>query len=217
MNTNLPSWYDPRIGQPSIQQHTGISWLAQHAGKFVPAATTTTALILARIWHEQGAAGSWGDMALMIVLSAAMAGGAALSGLAKHGDSITMATALTAAGAFLLVGPAAYTDSEALALIVWLVATVLVYAVTGRHWREDRRTREARTHELTLTRLEGLQALELQAQRGSDAERIAVQLQQLEAARLARAALDTRSTHSGLDPMSLVQLAVEQETKQLEA
>ena len=60
-----------------------------------------------------------------------------------------------------------------------------------------------------------LQAIELQAQRGSDAQRVATQLAQLEAARLARAALDARTRTPELDPVQLVRLVSDELPLQL--
>lgn len=119
----------------------------------VPIITTSTALALARIWHEQGAAHSIGDMTLMIALALGSFGAACVSAIHPHGDHVTTAVGFTACGAFALAAPVAYTESWALSGLLWLVATVLVYATSARHWRAARKAREAREHELALARL----------------------------------------------------------------
>ncbi|MFD8386538.1 hypothetical protein ACFV2X_49955 [Streptomyces sp. NPDC059679] len=150
----LPSWYSQHLPAPPPQpHHTGLSLLMAYSGRVVPVITTSTALALARIWHEQGAAHSAGNMALMIALSAGSFAAACVSAAHRNSDAITTAVAFTASGAFAVIGPAAYTESWALAALLWLVATVLVYVVSSRHWRTARQDREAREHELALARL----------------------------------------------------------------
>jgi hypothetical protein len=150
-----PPWYDARLPppQPPLVQHTGTSWLAAHAYRAVPALSTGTMLVLARIWHIQGADQSPGAVALMIALAGGAFAAAAISARGEHGDPLITATAFTASGAFGLAAPVAYTDSWALACLIWLIATVLVYALAARHWRAARALREARAHELALARL----------------------------------------------------------------
>ncbi|MEU4924632.1 hypothetical protein AB0G29_35425 [Streptomyces parvus] len=151
----LPAWYSQQLPAPAPQpQYDGLTLLIAYSGRIVPVITTSTALILARLWHEQGAAHSVGNMALMIALSAGSFAAACVSAAHRNGDPVTTAVAFTAAGAFAVVGPAAYTESWALAMLLWLVATVLVYVVSSRHWRTARQLREARTHELALARLD---------------------------------------------------------------
>lgn len=151
----LPSWYSQQLPAPAPQvQHTGLSLLISYSGRVVPIITTSTALILARLWHEQGAAESAGNMALMLALAAGSFAAACVSASHRNSDAVTTAVAFTASGAFALIGPAAYTASPALAMLLWLVATVLVYVVSARHWRAARQDREARDHELVLARLD---------------------------------------------------------------
>lgn len=151
----LPAWYSQHLPAPAPQpQHNGLTLLIAYSGRIVPVITTSTALILARIWHEQGAADSVGNMTLMIALAAGSFAAACVSAAHRNGDAITTAAAFTASGAFALIGPAAYTESWALSMLLWLVATVLVYVVSSRHWRTARQLREARDHELALARLD---------------------------------------------------------------
>ncbi|MEV7840568.1 hypothetical protein AB0O77_25585 [Streptomyces albidoflavus] len=150
----LPAWYSQHFPAPGPQpQYDGLTLLIAYSGRIVPVITTSTALILARIWHEQGAAHSVGDMALMMALSAGSFAAACVSAAHRNSDAVTTAVAFTASGAFAVIGPAAYTESWALSMLLWLVATVLVYAVSSRHWRAVRQLREARDHELALARL----------------------------------------------------------------
>ncbi|ELP62935.1 hypothetical protein PV735_46765 [Streptomyces turgidiscabies] len=151
----LPAWYSQQLPPPApLVQHNGLTLLVAHSGRVVPVITTSTALILARIWHEQGAAHSVGNMALMLALAAGSFAAACVSAVHRNGDPATTAVAFTGAGAFALLGPVAYTESWALSALLWLVATVLVYVVTARHWRAAHQLREARDHELTLARLD---------------------------------------------------------------
>ncbi|MEU5008478.1 hypothetical protein ACFWW5_21055 [Streptomyces albidoflavus] len=149
----LPAWYSQHILAPPPPQYDGITLLIAYSSRIVPGITTSTALILARIWHEQGAADSVGNAALMTALAAGSFAAACISA-AHRNSAVTTAVAFTAAGSFAVIGPAAYTESWALAALLWLVATVLVYVVSSRHWRAARQLREARDHELALARLE---------------------------------------------------------------
>ncbi|MFM9735207.1 hypothetical protein [Streptomyces niveiscabiei] len=148
------------LAPPPQVQHTGLTLAAAYSGRLVPVITTSTALALARIWHEQGAAHSVGNMALMIALSGGAFAAACVSAVHRNSDSVTTAVAFTASGAFALIGPAAYTESWALATLIWLVATVLVYLTSTRHWRAARTAREEREHELALARLASITHIE---------------------------------------------------------
>jgi len=151
---HLPAWYSQHLPAPAPQvHHTGVSLLIAYSGRVVPIITTSTALALARIWHEQGAAHSVGNAALMVALAAGSFAAACVSAVHRNSDPVTTAVAFTAAGAFAVIGPAAYTESWALSALLWLVATVLVYLTSARHWRAARQDREAREHELALARL----------------------------------------------------------------
>ncbi|MFF3460446.1 hypothetical protein ACFYXH_40450 [Streptomyces sp. NPDC002730] len=151
---HLPAWYSQHLPAPAPQvHHTGASLLIAYSGRVVPVITTSTALALARIWHEQGAAHSIGNAALMVALSAGAFAAACVSAVHRNSDPVTTAVAFTASGAFAIIGPAAYTSSWALSALLWLVATVLVYVTSSRHWRTARQAREAREHELALARL----------------------------------------------------------------
>ncbi|MFI9332950.1 hypothetical protein ACIGZJ_36120 [Kitasatospora sp. NPDC052868] len=158
----LPAWLSPTPAptvtplvpaQPPQIMSLGAYAASRYGGRLFPALTTTTALILARVWNAQGAAGSWGDAALMI----ALASGATLYGIVSasktHGDPILTAAAFGAGGSFALLGVAAYTESPALALIMWLVATAMVYALSARHWRAAAERAEQRYHELQMAQV----------------------------------------------------------------
>lgn len=154
---HLPAWYSQHLPAPAPQvHHTGVSLLIAYSGRVVPIITTSTALALARIWHAQGAAHSIGSAALMVALSAGSFAAACVSAVHRNGDPVTTAVAFSASGAFAVIGPAAYTESWALSALLWLVATVLVYVTTSRHWRRARQACEAREHELALARLESV-------------------------------------------------------------
>ncbi|GAA1377173.1 hypothetical protein ACFPK5_00415 [Streptomyces beijiangensis] len=150
----LPAWYSQNLLAPAPQvHHTGASLLIAYSGRLVPILTTTTALALARLWNEQGAAHSVGNMVLIVALSAGAFAAACVSAIHRNSDPVTTAVAFTASGAFAVIGPAAYTESWALSALLWLVATVLVYVTSSRHWRAARQARETREHELALARL----------------------------------------------------------------
>ncbi|MFF4647475.1 hypothetical protein [Streptomyces sp. NPDC001389] len=154
---HLPSWYSQHLPAPAPQvHHTGASLLIAYSGRVVPIITTSTALALARIWHEQGAAHSIGSAALMAALSAGSFAAACVSASQRNSDAVTTAVAFTASGAFAVIGPAAFTESWALSMLLWLVATVLVYVTSSRHWRTAKQAREAREHELALARINSL-------------------------------------------------------------
>ncbi|MFM9449136.1 hypothetical protein [Streptomyces acidiscabies] len=157
--TPAPYAVHPLAPTPQVQ-HTGLTLAAAYSGRLVPVITTSTALALARIWHEQGAAHSVGNMALMVALSGGAFAGACVSAVHRNSDSVTTAVAFTASGAVALIGPAAYTESWALAALIWLVATVLVYLTSARHWRAARTAREQREHELALARLDSYTRIE---------------------------------------------------------
>jgi hypothetical protein len=159
--SQLPTQYGPHpLAPPPQVQHNGVTLLVAYSGRIVPVITTSTALALARIWHEQGAAHSIGNMTLMVALSGGAFAGACVSAAHRNSDAVTTAVAFTASGAFALVGPAAYTESWALAALIWLVATVLVYLTSARHWRAARTAREEREHELALARLDSYTQIE---------------------------------------------------------
>ncbi|MEU3574649.1 hypothetical protein AB0E96_40520 [Kitasatospora sp. NPDC036755] len=161
MTPYQPTTVTPLVpAQPPQIMSAGSYVATRYGSRLMPVLTTTTALILARIWHEQGAAGSWGDVALMIVLSGASSAHGMVSAAKENGSEIITAVAFAASGAFALVGVSAYTSSWALAALLWLVATALVYAVTARHWRVARERAEARWHELQLTQVNRLADVE---------------------------------------------------------
>lgn len=120
------------VGNPEMRSLGAVMW--DHAPRAVPALTTTTVLIAARWWNTQGAEGSWETVALM---GAFAAGG---FGVGVAGDDKTFsAVGFSVAGAAATAGAAAYSDGLALPILLWLLATVLVYAVTARRWRTERR------------------------------------------------------------------------------
>ncbi|WP_431684145.1 hypothetical protein [Kitasatospora sp. KL5] len=157
---NLPVWSLPPAtvtplvpATPPQIQSVGWYLTSRYGGRVLPVTTTTTALILARVWNAQGAAGSWGDAALMIALAAGATFHGVVSAAKQHGHEVITAVAFAAAGALALIGVAAYTASLALALILWLVATALVYSVSARHWRAAREKAEERYHELQMAQV----------------------------------------------------------------
>jgi hypothetical protein len=102
---------------------------------------------------------------------AALAVGASVYGTVSaakvNGDPTLTAVSFAAGGAFALTGVAAYTASPALACIMWLVSTGVVYAVSAGHWRRARERGEERRHELMM----------LQADRFADVQVAAIQSQ----------------------------------------
>lgn len=114
--------------------------------------STTTALRLARHWHDTGAAGSWGDAALMIAISAgAGVAGASLS--SGTGDSGAAVPAFMIAGAVGSMEVCAYTNNTTLPWIMWLIANVLGLYATSRTSRRTREGREVRATALQQTEM----------------------------------------------------------------
>lgn len=107
--------------------------------RVAPAVTTTTVLIAARVWNADGAEHAVGAGLLM----GAFAVGSGAAGLAsackQHGDPVITALGFAGAGTFAMAGVAAYTGPLPLPILLWLIATIAVYAVCARYWREDRR------------------------------------------------------------------------------
>jgi hypothetical protein len=207
-SSSVPAWVrspqpgpvipDP-YGPPQIMS-LGRYLLTRYGSRVAPGLSSTTVLVLARWWHERGAAHSVGDAALMIALSAACAGMGTVAASGRHGEGegAVVAAAFGAAGAFAVIAPAAYSNEMALPLIVWVVATVLVYAVCAHYWRQDRRADRERRHQLqvevvraqreyAVTALQANAAVETARALGTaDAER----MRQLEQAWIHRRALD---------------------------
>lgn len=181
--------------EPILAHH----WLTLAAPKAVPALTTSTVLVLARIWNANGAEHSFGNAALMTVLAAgAAAAGASLN---RTGDSVLGATGYAVSGAFALTGVAAYADALPLPLLLWALATTIAYGIAARYWRTDRREslaheRHAMDRRETHAHVERVEALRAGAQI-EVARTGAAYAEQLATALISRAALP------GFDPQAL--------------
>ncbi|GAA4978123.1 hypothetical protein GCM10023205_52550 [Yinghuangia aomiensis] len=135
---------DP-IRPPEVRSLGAVMW--DYAPRALPGLTTTTVLIAARWWNSEGAEGSWESAALM---GAFAFGG---FGVAALGDDRTTTTVgLSVAGAAATAGAAAYSEGLALPVLLWLLATVLVYAVAARRWRDERRETLAFDRDSTVRR-----------------------------------------------------------------
>lgn len=199
MNTNQQQPLQP--GQlPLSPSLTRQVW--DNAGRIAPGLTTTTVLFLARYWNSQGAEHSVGDAALMIALSggAAAAGWASSKGL--NGDPVITATAWTASGALAVVACAAYSDSWALPLILYVLATAGIYTLAAREWRQDRRSRQAAASEYALRTMERRHDLAIAETRADADIRVAE-----ENVNYAAALADAIAARQLLDPQSAVDAA----------
>jgi len=175
MNQQHPAWF-AAAQSPTVTplvaaappQIMSLGWYltSRYGGRIVPALSTTTALILARVWNAQGAASSVGDAALMIALAAGATLHGTISATKVHGGHVLTAVEFAAAGSFALIAPAAYTTSTALALILWLVATGLVYGMSNRHWRAARIAAEERQHELLMLQTDRIADVQVAAIQG---------------------------------------------------
>jgi hypothetical protein len=176
--------------------------LAALAPKTAPLLTTSTVLILARVWNANGAEHSVGDAALMGTLATAAAIAGSLAAIGGTGDTVT-GTAYAAAGAFALSGVAAYSDGLSLPLLLWVVSTVLAYSLAARYWREDRRETTAFARQMTARRedhrhVETVEVIRAYAQIEAARESGAY------AAALAQA-ISARQALPGFDPAALLQ------------
>ncbi|WP_418959134.1 hypothetical protein [Streptomyces tritici] len=185
------------MNQPLLHRH----WLAYALPKAAPAVTTSTVLILGRIWNANGAEHSLGNAILMTVLAAgaATAGGFAAAG--RNGDGVLAGTAFAASGGLALAGVAGYADGLSLPLLLWALATAVAYGLAARYWRTDRRetvayerrTAERRENHAHTERMEALRArTQIEVARETTAYATA-----LAEAMTARAALP------GFDPLTL--------------
>ncbi|MFJ9772681.1 hypothetical protein ACIRVF_15785 [Kitasatospora sp. NPDC101157] len=169
--------YAPVPGQMPAPRTAG-TWLRDNGPRLAPGLTTTTVLILARVWNANGAEHSIGNAILMGALSLGSAAAGYVSATSEHGHEIITATAFTGTGAFALAGVAAYSDELPLPLLLWVLATAAVYALAARYWREDKRETTA------FERTYALRSLE----RGTDLQIAAVDAQaRIEVAREATA------------------------------
>jgi hypothetical protein len=159
MSDQLPAWVlakpaPQRPAQPDVElpqiMSLGRHLARRYVARIAPGVSTTVVLWLARQWHDQGAAHSAGDVALMIVLATAAAGFGIVNATGRHGGEDMLTTsAFAAAGAFAVTAVAAYANGWALPLIMWALSTLTVYAISAHFWRQDRRAAAERDHQLT--------------------------------------------------------------------
>ncbi|MEU6544081.1 hypothetical protein [Streptomyces sp. NPDC046859] len=129
-------------------------WLAIIAPKAAPALTTSTVLILARIWNANGAEHSVGNAVLMTVLSLGSAAAGVCATIGRAGESVIAGTAFAASGGLALAGVAGYADGLSLPLLLWTLATAIAYGLAARYWHTDRRERVAHERQTTARREE---------------------------------------------------------------
>ncbi|MGR8009235.1 hypothetical protein [Streptomyces hypolithicus] len=192
------------MNEPLLARH----WLTLAAPKAAPALATSTVLILARIWNANGAQHSIGNALLMTALATAAAAAGALAAAGRSGDPVIAATAFAASGALALAGVAGYADGLSLPLLLWVLATVLAYAVAARHWRTERNATVAFERTMTGRRAEHAHTERVEALRAGA---------QIEVARTGAAyaeqlatALITRATLPGFDPRALAHAGLPQ-------
>jgi hypothetical protein len=105
--------------------------------RLAPLALSTPLLVLGRLWHAHGAAGSLGDATLVGTLAAACAG---VGCVAVTADSpVIGGVALGLGGGLAAAAIAGYSSSIWLPLITWAIGTIGGYAVAWRGWRTDAR------------------------------------------------------------------------------
>ncbi|MFE2532605.1 hypothetical protein [Streptomyces sp. NPDC059371] len=176
-------------------------WLAIIAPKAAPAITTSTVLILARIWNANGAEHSIGNAVLMTALSLAAAAAGVCASIGQTGDSVIAGTAFAASGGLALAGVAGYADGLSLPLLLWVLATAMAYGLAARYWRTDRREHLAHERQTSARREEHAHIERVEALRAGA---------QIEVARTGAAyaeqlaqALITRAVLPGFDPAVL--------------
>ncbi|GAA3010843.1 hypothetical protein [Streptomyces fulvorobeus] len=188
------------MNEPLIQRH----WAALVTPKVAPAIATSTVLILGRIWNANGAEHSTGNAALMVVLAAGAATAGAFAAAGRGGgDGVLAGTAFATSGTLALAGVAGYTDGLPLPILLWAVATAVVYGLAARYWRTDRRDTAAFERQTTIRREEHGHVERVEALRAGA---------QIEVARSGAAyaeqlatALITRAALPGFNPQALTE------------
>ncbi|RFU83270.1 hypothetical protein DY218_28600 [Streptomyces triticagri] len=189
--------------EPIVARH----WLALAAPKAAPALATSTVLILGRIWNANGAEHSVGGAVLMTALAAGCAAAGAV-GAGRLGDTTLTVTAFSGSAALALAGVAGYTDGLSLPLLLWAIATVIVYGLAARLWRHERRDDLAHDRQQAARRedhahVERVAAIEAGA-------RIEVARAGAEYAEQLATALITRATLPGYNPTALADAGLPQ-------
>ncbi|MFJ8010222.1 hypothetical protein [Streptomyces fagopyri] len=185
-------------------------WLTLIAPKTAPVLATSTVLILARIWNANGAEHSTGNAVLMTALALAAGAAGVFASTGWAGDKTIAATAFATSGALAFTGIAGYADGLSLPLLLWVLATITVYALAARNWRTDRRATiaherqlgERRAEHAHIERVEALKAgtqIEVARSGAAYAEQLAT-------------ALLTRATLPGFDPQALTDAGLPQLT-----
>ncbi len=183
---------------PQIMSAT--RWVVtRYSARILPGLTTTTVLILARIWNEQGAAQNVGDAVLMGSLAALSAAAGTVSALGQNGHGEITATAYGASASLALTAVAAYTPQWPLALLMWLLSTSAVYALAAPHWREANARKAEHQAEYRLQALKSQTEVTTTAMRVTGAVEVADRLGQLEQAWIARRALDVMDSQAADD------------------
>ncbi|MGK4586079.1 hypothetical protein [Kitasatospora sp. HPMI-4] len=171
MSKHLPSdpaWFLAQRGyglaqltpaQPSTMTRL-LRWLTANPSKVWPAVTGVAGFSLARWLHMDGGT----DVANIVTLGALAAATAAaglVSASKQHGDSLLTASAFGISGALAVFDVAAATASTPLALAMALAPTALAYVLAALGWRQDRRGRETRRHEMKMEELRTYRELQL--------------------------------------------------------
>lgn len=141
--------------------------------RIAPAITTTTVLIAARAWNADGAEHSVSAAVLMGVFAAGSAGLGLASASGTNGHTAITSVAFAGAAAFATAGVAAYSDGLPLPILLWLLATVAVYAVCSRYWREDLRAELDHQRTMEKTREDHRHGIAVEAIRARAAKDVA--------------------------------------------
>ncbi|MFJ9167297.1 hypothetical protein ACIRPK_34110 [Kitasatospora sp. NPDC101801] len=212
--SQLPEWLLAHAQRPlplpaaepePPQMMSAARWVAtRYSGRILPGLTTTTVLILARLWNEQGAAQDVGNAMLMGALATATAAAGTVSALGQNGDSAVTATAYGASASLVLTAVAAYTTQWPLAILMWLLATGAVYALAAPHWRRAKERAAEHKAEFRLQALKSQTEVTTTAMRVTGAVQVASTLGQLEQAWIARRALDVLDQDQGAQGVNLL-------------
>lgn len=133
-----------------------------------PVALTTPLLVLGRLWHAHGAAGSLGYAVLLGGLSAA----AAVVGCVAERHARIQGTALSLAGGLSSMAVAGYAASGWPSVILWALSSASGYALAWMGWRAAHQRRQEQTHEKDIKAMECSTTLQVETIRAQAAIRV---------------------------------------------
>jgi hypothetical protein len=143
--------------QPAVKQAAAPGVAFRRVDLVAPLALTTPLLVLGRVWHAHGAAGSLGYAVLFGGLSAA----AALVGCLAERHARIQGTALSLAGGLASMAVAGYAVSGWPSVILWALSTASGYALSWMGWRAAHQRRQDQAHEKDIKAMECSTALQI--------------------------------------------------------